>query len=599
MICLVCGTELTDGEAICGPCAISHIREEWFSDREGYFRLRSKAELVSVLDDGQFHMTLGGETMDERIAELPETVEGYRTARRLMHEVMDEYSRGDNVQLPRYSHVARSLVKLERYDELFPEECDRSLCNSLASLYYEALKSFTLPFAPADFIDERKRVLKERADYWLRRGGGEGDERKVYPLVPGPDDAPESDSDVRQEPRQAGQDADALRLRIRAMEQQIAELRRVVPAGTAVEHETDAITITAVNRITELREKIESLEEKVQRLKLAGEGENIATLGSDSVIGKPVQNAPDRQMKSDEFVRMRKRITVSMLIGESRDAFKDSFELLQRGSKDGKDFETAILLALKMNDPDRLKSINELAPRDNAEGLSRLAQAVFAWKNGKWGSAIQLADDEMEQTGSSAAFLLKMNICRQYGLTDGADELDEQRGKVKNMAAGAELLSRIYLQLDMWGAAIQCLSVLPEHDWTDAMWADYGMAMEQKGTDDSAMEAYDRSLQLNGLNVTSTVRKALLLSANGRNTESEELLKNAVELWPSVARVRASILEAIGKREYALQLLKEAAREDSEDVKIVRAGISISAKLGKRKDRKYFASLLSTGGAVQ
>jgi tetratricopeptide (TPR) repeat protein len=185
-----------------------------------------------------------------------------------------------------------------------------------------------------------------------------------------------------------------------------------------------------------------------------------------------------------------------------------------------------------------------------------------------------------------------MNICRQYALSEKADELEEQRKSVGKLAEGAELLSKMYLQLNMWGAAVQCLSILPEEDWTDAMWSANGMAMEQKGDENMAIEAYDRSLQLNERNVTSVVRKSALLSGAGRRTEALELLNTAEPLWPSVARLQASILESMGRSEDALALLKEAARVDSGDMKIIRAGISISASLGRRKDRRYFTSIL-------
>ncbi len=125
------------------------------------------------------------------------------------------------------------------------------------------------------------------------------------------------------------------------------------------------------------------------------------------------------------------------------------------------------------------------------------------------------------------------------------------------------------------------------------------MAMERKGAAEDAINAYDRSLMLNGRNASSIVGKAMLLSADGRRAEAEELLKSADDLWPPVARLRASILSAMGKEEEALELLKDASREDGGDEKTARAGASLSAQLGKRKDRRYFISLLSAKGAAQ
>ncbi len=600
MRCVVCGAELADGEAICTPCARSHIRDEWFSDREGYFRLRRRAELVSVLDDEQFRMTLGGESPDERISDLPETAEGYRTARRLMQEIIEEYSAGGNVEMPRYSLIARSLARLERYDELFPDERDVQFCNALAGLYSKALKNFMLPLAPADFVDERRRALQEKSDYWRRRGSNDtgGSDGGASMLKTA--DLPEHEyADAAAQPVTTETDTEVLRSRIKSIEEQIAGLRRIVPAAAVIEQQTDAISATAADRISELRGKIQQIEEKMQGLGAGTDGGKDVTSEEAPKTETPAEAKQDHTDEHDGLGMMKKRIAVNMLAGEYQDAFEESFELLRRGGREKDDFEIAALLALRMNYREGVKNIDGIAPGPDAAAAGHIAAALFAWRDGKWGSAIQLADDEIEQTGSSAAFLLKMNICRQYGLTDRADELGEQRKIIRDLAAGSELLSKMYLQLDMWGAALQCLDILPDKEWTDGMWYARALAMEQKGVADSAMDAYDRSLQINGFNSSAMVKKALLLSAGGRRTEASELLKSVSDLWPPVARLRADVLEAMGKTEEALELLKIAAREDSEDVKTVRAGISVAARLGRRKDRKYFTSLLRPESAVQ
>ena len=601
MGCLICGTELAAKEGICTPCAASHIAEEWFSDKEGYFRVRKSAELVSVLDEDRFRMTLGGESPDERIARLPETQEGYAVARRLMKEVMAEFREGGAVMLPRYGSISRTLAKLERYDELYPEDRDREICDALASMYADALKNFTLPLAPAGFIEEKKSALRETADYWRRRAGDAGKDAGAGDVSSsGGADRRASAENAQGTEHPLAANADALRARIRFMEDQIASLRRIVPAGALAGYDADAMTLTAADRIRDLREKIGQIEEKMVRLRPVAESANPVPPGP-APVAETHEELDDRDAyaMSHGHGLMKKRIAVSMLSGEFRDAFDQSLEILRDGKADEDDFATATLLALKMNDQERLERIGELAAESGVAGWERLGRAIFTWKDGKWGSAVQLADEDIEQTGSSAAYLLKMNICRQYGLTDRADELEEQRRKVHGLASGAEFLSKAYLQMDMWGAALQCLEVLPEDDWTDSTWCVRAMAMERKGAADDAINAYDRSLMLNGRNASSIVGKAMLLSADGRRAEAEELLKSADDLWPPVARLRASILSAMGKEEEALELLKEASREDGGDEKIARAGASLSAQLGKRKDRKYFTSLLSARGAAQ
>ena len=589
----MCGTETTAGEAICTPCAESHIREEWFSDREGYFRVRRKAELVAVLDDGGFHLTPGGEALDERISSLPETRDGYRTARQLMQEVFDEYCTGDGLKLPRHAYIARSLDRIWRYEEIYPGDGDESFYKSLASLYRAALKEFALPLVPASFTEERKRMLEEKADYWRRKGENHPADGEVKGSSHPSNErsAPVQKTSVRL--LSDGADIRLLRSKIRSMEEQIATLRRIVPAGNVIENDTDAITMTAANRISELRGKIESIQKEIVELRPAErlpEGNPIDNSVTAESVKAAVTDEPETH--DSNYDLMKKRLAVCILTGEYNDALDDAIKIIQQGSGDEEDFISATLLSLRTRDLGRLKLIGELAATRGVRGQNCLAEAVMAWKDGKWGSAIQLADDEIERGGSAAAFLLKMNICRQYALSEKADELEEQRKSVGKLAEGAELLSKMYLQLNMWGAAVQCLGILPEEDWTDAMWSVNGLAMEQKGDEDKAIEAYDRSLQLNERNVTSVIRKSALLSGAGRKTEALELLNTAEALWPSVARLRASIMESMGRSEEALALLKEAVRLDRGDMKIIRAGISISTSLGRRKDRRYFTSIL-------
>ncbi|MCL5678454.1 MAG: hypothetical protein M1442_04210 [Candidatus Thermoplasmatota archaeon] len=562
MSCLLCGDETFGGDAICTSCAYSNLGDGWYTaeEDEGYFRLQSIGLLAAVLADGDIVLTEGVEPFDSFISSLPDTEDGYRAAIAVMTGILDHMRLGEkeHFALPAFGHVSKLLERLERYEDTFPHLADDSFYRRMSTLYTAAARLFYLPLAPEGFSESRKRALVEKASYWEGRLSGGASGLAQIPHV-------EKEESAGGEKPAAG------------------------AAGPAAENLLPMVEALK-SRIRNMESAISQIQERTHYLKAAApsgpaqaEEQNAGTETEDSA-------------SAEEGVLLLKRAKVDMLSGRYQEALSGYLLKIGGFPSDGDDLVGAVTAALRLKDWEKAHEAVELCLRRGITENADLARSVFAWHEGKWGMALQLADGEIVNAKSSAAFIFKLNICAQYGLADRERELREQQKLVGDIQSGANLISGFYLSLGMWGAAMQCINVTPADEWTDGTFSVLGMALEEKGDIAGALRAYDDALRINGHNSTALIRKGMMMSRSGDHSDALRLFREETFLWPATAWLVSAELRSLNRGAEALELIRTAVGEDAANLRLAKTGLALAAELGKAKERRYFAQLIREAG---
>ncbi|MBX8643731.1 MAG: hypothetical protein KIY12_03290, partial [Thermoplasmata archaeon] len=487
MSCLLCGEEISGDAAICTSCAFSNLEDEWYSEKasDGYFRLRGNSELVAVLSEESFELTPGSDDFNRRMDALPDTAEGYRTAAGMMTEVLNDLGiRNGNFILPRFENIAGALRKLEGYEEHFPGTADREFYIAMAKLYRNAAVSFHLPLVPEGFSESRKRALQGKASYWESKVSVDGEE-KLEAGIGGVESAAAAPPAGEAEPR--------------------GDIKMLAP------------------KVEMLRERIRSIETAISSLQSQAKArrDSVPENGADLTDGETA-TAPE---EGAEYLR--KRVRTGYIAGLYAEALEDSFSLLRTFRPERQDLLYAVLCSLRLNDRSRAEEALARALETGLYEYTDMVKAIFSWKDGKWGLALQRLDAEIGNFSSAAAFILKLNICAQYGITDREGELREQQKRIGDIAEGVNLISQIYLALGMWGAAIQSMNAVPMERWNDEAYSAFGMALEDRGDEPGAVRAYDRALEINAKNSTALIRKGLIMARSANHASALQLFSGA------------------------------------------------------------------------
>jgi tetratricopeptide (TPR) repeat protein len=562
MSCLLCGDETTGGDAVCTSCAYSSLRDEWYAaeEEDGYFRLRAAGQLAAVLSDGELILTKGVDTADEFISSLPDTVEGYREAIALMTGILDHtgIGRKEHFVLPAFGHVSALLERLGRYEEMFPHTADETFYRNMSSLYTAAASLFYLPLVPEGFSESRKRALAQKASYWESRCSAGA---PVFPQIPA------------------------------------AEIREDTGGATAAEHaEMPARSgpVELLPKVEMLKSRIRSMELAISRVQEMTRPANADASGPDQTEGRG--SAVGAEEAAAEGVLLGKRAKVDLLTGHYQDALSNYMRRIERFPPDGDDLAGAVAAALRLREPEKAQEAAEMCMQRGMTVNVDLVRSFLAWREGRWGMALQLADSEIENAGSSAAFILKLNICAQYGLTDREKELKMQQRMVHDFPSGAGLISSFYLGLDMWGAALQCINHMKREEWTDDTFSVLGQALEEKGDIEGALNAYDDALRINGHNSTALIRKGLMMSRNGSHADALRLFREDELLWPANAWLAVAELRHLNRGAEGIELIKSALSEDRTNLKLAKAGLALAAELRNARERRYFSMLIREAG---
>lgn len=570
MECILCNSQLEGKAAVCSGCAAANLRDDWYCSADGQSgteRLLGMTEVVAVLDGNGYTVALDGGGIGERLALLPADGAGYASVCTLFNEIMEDLGQraegGEFVPPP--FHFLREIVrKLESCESEHEGGGNTETYSRLAMLYESAALHYRLPYLPEDFITSRKEELLRQAEYWRSRDPAHVDEVKAETAV---GISPENVYPLEQEAHPA------------AGQEVVEAAAEAVPQPTPPgEEEAQTGSQSFDPRVESLRKRIAEIEEELR----AEGGDRVTAGAAHAEGGQPA------------FIRNRRRRGYLHYLSFSFDtALAEIMSIIDEGLGTEHDYALASLLCMRTGKVGLLDRLEESSKTAKLAFDDNLMKAVLDWKDGRWGRALQLAQNEMKKGNFAAGFLLKKSVCEQYSLREKYDELGEESRKVGDIQAGVELLSSVYLSAGTWGAALQVMGLVDKGEWSADMWTNMGMALEEKGDFNGAEEAYAKALELNPILLPAIVRRGMLQCKTGKHQQAFDTLGAARQLQPSILRLQAAELVELGRKEDAMDSLARLLDQDEDDAEAASLGLRLSRELGRPEMEGVFRTYVN------
>jgi len=324
----------------------------------------------------------------------------------------------------------------------------------------------------------------------------------------------------------------------------------------------------AANRIRSIREKLsmakQELSAKLERKKAEAER-------------KRAENA-------------RQRAYLHYLTGQFQRALTEISASIGSGGGDQSDYLLASFSALRTGNFESIQMLERNAKSSGITYDPLLFEAVIAWREGKWGRAMQLTARDLQDRRSAAAFLFLKNLWIQYGMEERTRNMESSWDEA-SFQQGIDFLACIYLSLGLWGAAIQTLKTVPDASWKDETWALMGWALEEKGDNREALSAYQKALSSNSRNTTAAVRAARIHCMEGDHQKAFELLCTLEGALPSSLRLQGEELIHQGKKAEGLERLALAVKYDPDDVEAAMAGYETAQQLKDSSKADFFKNV--------